>query len=70
MAAIPGYRVGGKTGTAQAFDETAAATAAYTASFIGFAPADDPAARRRRCRCMNPAPATTAACSAGRCSRR
>lgn len=34
-AAIPGYAVGGKSGTAQA-DDT------YTASFIGMAPVDDP----------------------------
>ncbi|MBO0900621.1 penicillin-binding protein 2 [Cellulomonas sp. zg-ZUI222] len=36
-AAIPGYRVAGKTGTAQKF-----APAGITASFIGVAPADDP----------------------------
>ena len=35
-AAVTGYAVGGKTGTAQVGDGT------YTASFIGFAPADDP----------------------------
>lgn len=35
-AAVPGYAVAGKTGTAQVGDGT------YTASFIGFAPADDP----------------------------
>jgi len=35
-AAVPGYAVAGKTGTAQVPDGT------YTASFIGFAPADDP----------------------------
>src|SRR5699024_10603884 len=35
-AKVDGYAVGGKTGTAQVGDGT------YTASFIGFAPADDP----------------------------
>lgn len=35
-ARVTGYAVGGKTGTAQVGDGT------YTASFIGFAPADDP----------------------------
>ena len=35
-AAVPGYAIAGKTGTAQVPDGT------YTASFIGFAPADDP----------------------------
>ncbi|ATG52524.1 cell division protein FtsI [Brachybacterium vulturis] len=35
-AAVDGYAVAGKTGTAQVGDGT------YTASFIGFAPADDP----------------------------
>ncbi|MBO3096187.1 peptidoglycan glycosyltransferase [Cellulomonas dongxiuzhuiae] len=35
--AIPGYRVGGKTGTAQRFNPSG-----YTASFIGVAPVDDP----------------------------
>jgi len=37
-AAVPGYRVAGKTGTAQAVTD-----GAYTSSFIGMAPADDPA---------------------------
>ena len=35
--AIPGYRVAGKTGTAQRFNPSG-----YTASFIGVAPVDDP----------------------------
>ena len=42
-AAIPGYRVAGKTGTAQRIDDTCGCYRGYTASFIGFAPADNPA---------------------------
>jgi cell division protein FtsI (penicillin-binding protein 3) len=42
-AAIPGYRVAGKTGTAWRHDERCGCYKGYTASFIGFAPADDPA---------------------------
>jgi cell division protein FtsI (penicillin-binding protein 3) len=41
-AAIPGYRVAGKTGTAQRFNEKCKCYSGYTASFIGFAPADSP----------------------------
>ena len=41
-AAIPGYRVAGKTGTAQRIDDTCGCYRGYTASFIGFAPADKP----------------------------
>jgi cell division protein FtsI (penicillin-binding protein 3) len=41
-AAIPGYRVAGKTGTANRVDETCHCYSGYTASFIGLAPADDP----------------------------
>jgi cell division protein FtsI (penicillin-binding protein 3) len=41
-AAIPGYRVAGKTGTAQRVDDTCGCYRGYTASFIGFAPADKP----------------------------
>ena len=41
-AAIPGYRVGGKTGTAQKYENGAIADGKLIASFIGFAPADDP----------------------------
>jgi cell division protein FtsI (penicillin-binding protein 3) len=41
-AQIPGYRVAGKTGTAQSW-VGASATPGISASFIGVAPADDPA---------------------------
>lgn len=41
-AAIPGYRVAGKTGTAKRVDDTCGCYRGYTASFIGFAPADKP----------------------------
>jgi cell division protein FtsI (penicillin-binding protein 3) len=42
-AAIVGYRVAGKTGTAMRIDDTCGCYRGYTASFIGFAPADNPA---------------------------
>ncbi|MCX4980360.1 penicillin-binding protein 2 [Streptomyces sp. NBC_00572] len=41
-AAIPGYRVAGKTGTANRVDPELGRYKGYTASFAGFAPADDP----------------------------
>lgn len=41
-ASIPGYRVGGKTGTAQKYEDGKIADGKLIASFIGFAPADDP----------------------------
>lgn len=42
-AAIPGYRVAGKTGTAERYNDSCGCYSGYTASFIGFAPADKPA---------------------------
>ena len=42
-AAIPGYRVAGKTGTAQRYNPDCGCYSGYTMSFMGFAPADDPA---------------------------
>jgi len=41
-AAIDGYRVAGKTGTAQRYNTACGCYSGYTASFIGFAPADQP----------------------------
>ena len=41
-AAIEGYRVAGKTGTAQRYNTRCGCYSGYTASFIGFAPADEP----------------------------
>ena len=41
-AAIPGYRVAGKTGTAMKYNDSCSCYRGYTASFIGFAPADMP----------------------------
>jgi cell division protein FtsI (penicillin-binding protein 3) len=41
-AVIPGYRVAGKTGTANRYSTECSCYSGYTASFIGFAPADAP----------------------------
>ncbi|MGW4034028.1 penicillin-binding transpeptidase domain-containing protein [Streptomyces sp. NPDC004838] len=41
-ARIPGYRVAGKTGTANRVDPETGTYKGYTASFAGFAPADKP----------------------------
>ena len=41
-AYIEGYRVGGKTGTAQVYVDGAISTDKHIGSFIGFAPMDDP----------------------------
>lgn len=40
---IPGYRVGGKTGTANRYNEATGGYSGYTSSFIGMAPAENPA---------------------------
>jgi cell division protein FtsI (penicillin-binding protein 3) len=37
-AAIPGYRIAGKTGTANRYNDICGCYSGYTASFIGFAP--------------------------------
>jgi len=42
QAAIAGYRVAGKTGTAMRHNDACNCYSGYTASFIGFAPADAP----------------------------
>ncbi len=42
LAAVPGYRIAGKTGTAQRVVDGRYALGNYTSSFIGFAPADKP----------------------------
>ena len=41
-AAIAGYRIGGKTGTAQVYKDGAIVRDVHIGSFYGFAPADDP----------------------------
>lgn len=41
-ARIPGYRIAGKTGTSQRVDSACGCYRGYTASFVGFAPADNP----------------------------
>jgi cell division protein FtsI (penicillin-binding protein 3) len=41
-AAVPGYRVAGKTGTAQRAGKDGRYDDTFTVSFAGFAPADDP----------------------------
>ncbi|MEO7269280.1 MAG: penicillin-binding protein 2, partial [Knoellia sp.] len=42
QAQIPGYRVAGKTGTADFYDASLRRYSGKTASFIGYAPADNP----------------------------
>lgn len=41
-AYVPGYRIGGKTGTAQKAENGHYVQGKYVASFVGFAPANDP----------------------------
>lgn len=41
-ARVPGYRIAGKTGTANRVDPETGRYSGYTASFMGFAPADKP----------------------------
>lgn len=41
-ARVAGYRIGGKTGTAQKYANGIIAHGKYVSTFIGFAPADDP----------------------------
>lgn len=41
-AAVDGVRIGGKTGTAQKYENGQIARGKYISTFIGFAPADDP----------------------------
>ncbi|MFF5204612.1 peptidoglycan D,D-transpeptidase FtsI family protein [Streptosporangium sp. NPDC000396] len=42
LAAIDGYRVAGKTGTAMRYDARCQGYCGYTSTFVGFAPADKP----------------------------
>ena len=41
-AYLPGYHVGGKTGTAQVYVDGVVSSATHIGSFVGFAPANDP----------------------------
>ena len=41
-ARVEGYRIGGKTGTAQVYKDGAIAQGVHIGSFVGFAPIDDP----------------------------
>lgn len=41
-AAVDGYAIGGKTGTAQKYENGAIAAGKYVSSFVGFAPLEDP----------------------------
>lgn len=40
-AAVPGYRIGGKTGTAQVYVDGVVSSSTHIGSFIGFAPIDE-----------------------------
>lgn len=41
-AGVAGYAIGGKTGTAQKYENGVVASGKYVSSFVGFAPADNP----------------------------
>ena len=41
-AAVPGYRIGGKTGTAQVYKDGRVVSNVHIGSFLGFAPIDQP----------------------------
>lgn len=41
-AGVQGYRIGGKTGTAQKYEDGAIAHGKYVSSFVGFAPVNNP----------------------------
>lgn len=41
-ASVSGYRIGGKTGTAQKYENGAIAQGKYVSSFVGFAPVENP----------------------------
>ncbi|MDE7394697.1 MAG: PASTA domain-containing protein, partial [Clostridiales bacterium] len=41
-AGVQGYRIGGKTGTAQKYENGHIAQGKYVSSFVGFAPVEDP----------------------------
>lgn len=41
-AGVDGYRIGGKTGTAQKYEDGKIAAGKYVSSFVGFAPVQDP----------------------------
>ena len=55
LAQIPGYRVAGKTGTAQRVNPRCGCYTGggYTSTFVGFAPADARSSSSRSC-CRNP----------------
>nr|BFE88902.1 hypothetical protein GCM10020093_115030 [Planobispora longispora] len=69
LAAIDGYRVAGKTGTAMRYDAACQGYCGYTATFVGFAPADKPRLVVLAV-IQDPARATTAGRSPPPCSGR
>ena len=42
QAGVNGYRIGGKTGTAQKYENGVIAHGKYLSTFLGYAPAEDP----------------------------